>query len=160
MLKEVSGDILLSKAAAIVHSVAPLDHFNQGLSLSLRERWPALYKDFRHYCTTYHPKPGELWTWGGPEKIRIISLFTQSQALVEGQKPGKASLENLHHCLKSLKKEIDKEKFSSVAITRLACGVGGLAWPEVKHCIERDLSESKADIYLYSNYIMNQRASE
>jgi len=42
MIKEVSGDILLSGARAIVHGVAPGDHFDTGLALSLREAWPAL----------------------------------------------------------------------------------------------------------------------
>ena len=42
MIYEVSGDILLSKAQAIAHGVAPNDHFTNGLALSLRERYPAL----------------------------------------------------------------------------------------------------------------------
>jgi len=62
MLKEVTGDILLTKAVAVAHGVAPNDNFASGLALSLREHWPAMYKDFRHYCQTVTPKPGELWT--------------------------------------------------------------------------------------------------
>lgn len=58
MIKEVSGDILLSKADAIVHGVAPYDHFDSGLALSLREQWPSLFKDFKHYCHQFNPKPG------------------------------------------------------------------------------------------------------
>ena len=72
MLKEVEGDLLLSKAAAIAHGVAPNDPFSQGLALSLREQWPALYKDFRHYCQTYHPKPGDLWTWMGADGVMVM----------------------------------------------------------------------------------------
>ena len=49
MLKEVTGDILLSTAGAIAHGIAPHDNFKQGLALSLREQWPGMYKDFRHY---------------------------------------------------------------------------------------------------------------
>jgi hypothetical protein len=41
MLHFESGDILISNAGANGHGVAPGDHFNQGLALSLRERWPA-----------------------------------------------------------------------------------------------------------------------
>ena len=47
MIYEVSGDILLSDARAIAHGVAPNDNFTTGLAFSLREHWPALYKDFR-----------------------------------------------------------------------------------------------------------------
>ncbi len=39
MIKEMQGDLLESKAAVIVHGVAPNDPFAQGLAHSLRERW-------------------------------------------------------------------------------------------------------------------------
>ena len=42
MLKEVSGDILLTKAEALAHGVAPNDNFANGLALALREQWPAI----------------------------------------------------------------------------------------------------------------------
>ena len=82
MIKEVSGDILLSGAQAIAHGVAPNDHFSSGLALSLREQWPALYKDFRHYCQTFHPEAGGLWAWSGAGGPRIANLLTQAAAWV------------------------------------------------------------------------------
>ncbi|MFX3658299.1 MAG: hypothetical protein ACN6I7_03995 [bacterium] len=65
MLKEVSGDILLSNAQVIAHGVAPGDHFNQGLALSLRERYPAMAKDFRHYCPGHRCQPRQHLDVGG-----------------------------------------------------------------------------------------------
>ena len=59
MIRDVHGDILLSKADVVAHGVAPNDDFSNGLALALRERWPAMYKDFRHYCQTTHPAPGD-----------------------------------------------------------------------------------------------------
>ncbi len=64
MLYEVQGDILLSEAQAIAHGVAPNDHFDSGLALALREKWPAMAKDFRHFAHQTHPKPGDVWMWG------------------------------------------------------------------------------------------------
>ena len=66
MLKEVAGDILLTKAEALAHGVAPNDNFANGLALALRERWPAMYKDFRHSGYPHHPSSGpgpEIMTW-------------------------------------------------------------------------------------------------
>lgn len=60
MIKKVKGDILLSGAEAIAHAVAPMDHFESGLAAAIRQDYPALYKDFRHYCQTFHPKPGDM----------------------------------------------------------------------------------------------------
>ena len=77
MIHEVSGDILLTEAQAIALGIAPNDHFDSGLALSLRQDWPALYKDFRHFLHTNHPKPGGLWAWAGAGGKRVINLFTQ-----------------------------------------------------------------------------------
>ena len=65
MLKEVMGDILRTTAEMVAHGVAPNDGYANGLALSLRQQWPAMYKDFRHYCQTLTPKTGELCAWAG-----------------------------------------------------------------------------------------------
>ena len=90
MIKEVAGDLLLSKAHAIAHGIAPNDDFKQGLALSLREQWPGMYKDFRHYCQTYNPKPGTLWSWKGPGSPIIINLFAQEPAEDQGGETGQS----------------------------------------------------------------------
>ena len=64
MIKEVHGDILLTGAQAIAHGVAPNDHFDRGLALSLRENYPSMAKDFRHYCRLDNPSPGEVMDVG------------------------------------------------------------------------------------------------
>ena len=66
MIYELDGDILLTKAQAIAHGVSPNDHFDAGLALALREMWPSMAKDFRHYVHQAHPKPGELWIMPRP----------------------------------------------------------------------------------------------
>jgi O-acetyl-ADP-ribose deacetylase (regulator of RNase III) len=86
MIKEVTGDILLSKAGAIAHGIAPNDDFKQGLALALREQWPAMYKDFRHYCQTYNPKPGSRWSWKGPGAPGLVHLFSQEAPDFKKQK--------------------------------------------------------------------------
>ena len=124
-MKDVAGDILLTKAEALAHGVAPNDNFANGLALALRERWPVMYKDCRHYSQTFTPKSGELWTWSGVGGARIVNLFTQEAGAGHGAKPGRATIQNVHPCFKTLYKAIDAEKFKSVALPRLATGVGG-----------------------------------
>lgn len=156
MIRFVQGDILLSKAQVIAHGVAPNDNFAQGLALSLRERWPAMYKDFRHYCQTQHPKAGELWTWAGADGVRIANLLTQDGAYGHGEKPGKATIANVNHSLRALKKEIEREGIKTVAITRLATGVGGLDWEEVRPLIENQLGDIDASVDVYETYVPGQ----
>jgi len=160
MLHEVSGDILLSKAQAIAHGVAPNDSFNSGLALALREGWPSLYKDFRHYCQTRHPQPGELWTWTNAEGQRVINLMTQEAAYGSGAKPGKASIERVNHTLRALRKLVEEEKFASLALPRLATGVGGLDWKDVAPLVERHLGDLQIPVYLYTTYRKGVAAEE
>jgi O-acetyl-ADP-ribose deacetylase (regulator of RNase III) len=160
MLHEVSGDILLSGAQAIAHGVAPNDGHNQGLALALRENWPAMYKDFRHFCQTTHPKPGEMWAWAGADGKRMVSLFTQDAAYDHGAKPGRASTGNLNHALKALRKWVDTEGLTSLALPRLATGVGGMNWDEVRPLIEKHLGDLSIPVYLYVTYRPREQASE
>lgn len=160
MLHEVSGDILLSRARAIAHGVAPNDDYNQGLAHALRENWPAMYKDFRHYCHTTHPKSGTMWSWAGADGKQVVSLFTQDAAYDHGAKPGRASAENINHALKALRKWVEAEGVDSLALPRLATGVGGMDWAEVSALIEKHLGDLAIPVYVYVTYHQGESASE
>lgn len=160
MIHELSGDILLSGAKAIVQGVAPNDDFHHGLALQLRERMPALYKDFRHYCQTRHPKSGELWTWMSSDARLIVNLFTQEAAYDHGKKPGHASTSHVNHALHALRNFALKEKLPSLALPRLACGMNGLDWNDVKPLIEKQLGDLGIPVYVYVNYQKGVKASE
>jgi O-acetyl-ADP-ribose deacetylase (regulator of RNase III) len=160
MLKEVSGDILLTGAHAIAHGVAPNDNFHQGLALALREQYPAMYKDFRHYCQISHPKPGALWVWAGAKGVRVVNLLTQNEAPGQGTNPGKATTHNVNLALKALRKLIEEESFESVALPRLATGVGGLQWDDVAPLIQRHLGDLDIPVYLYTTFHPGVKAKE
>lgn len=160
MIRQLSGDILYSGAKAIAQSVAPNDDFLHGLALQLRERMPALYKEFRHHCQTKHPKSGGLWDWMSPDGRHIISLFTRDAAYDLGSKPGEAHLSHVNHALHALRTFLQKEKVASVALPRLACGQTGLDWHEVLPLIEHHLGDLAIPVYVYTTYQKGVKATE
>ena len=160
MIHELSGDILLSGAKAIVQGVAPNDDFHHGLALQLRERMPAMYKDFRHFCQTKHPKSGGLWTWMSADGHFIVNLFTQEGAYNHGSKPGRATLSNVNRALHALRAMVQKERLPSLALPRLACGQTGLDWREVRPLIDNHLGDLGIPVYLYVNYQKGNKAQE
>ena len=160
MIKEVAGDILLSSAQVIAHGVAPDDHFNQGLAQALREKWPALYDDFRHYCHVHSPEVGSIWTWGTTGGTRVVNLFTQERPHSHGTHPGKAKIEHVNHALRELHKLAEKEKFESLALPKLATGVGGLEWSEVKTIIDKHLGSLSIPVFVYVEYKKGVKAKE
>ena len=162
MIKEVSGDILLSDAQAIAHGIAPHDHFDSGLAMSLRAEWPSLSKDFRHFCHQSNPKPGTAWVWTNLNGKRIVNLLEQEApgGNSHGGRPGRASTEYVNHALHELKKIIAEEGIQSIALPRIATGVGGLKWEEVKPLIYNQLNDVNATVFIYTTYVKGQKAAE
>lgn len=160
MIHEVKGDILLSHAQVIAHGVAPNDHFDQGLALSLREQWPAMVRDFRHFCHTTQPKSGEAWVWSGAMGKRIVNLLTQEAPQSQGSRPGRARTEYVNHALRELRYLLENERFASLALPRLATGAGGLDWHVVRPLIEHHLGELALPIYIYTQYKKGVQAAE
>ena len=160
MIHQVEGDILLSKANAIAHGIAANDPMNQGLALALHEQYPSMHKDFHHWCHTAHPKPGAAWMWGGPENVRVVNLITQEGGYGQGARPGRATLKSVGDALKALVKMVPKEGFTSIALPRLATGVGGLDWDDVWPVIESRLGELEIPVYVYAKYVPGQQAKE
>ena len=160
MIYHVSGDILLSKAQVVAHGVAANDPMSQGLALALHKKYPSMHKDYHHWCHVKHPKPGEAWMWGGSDGVRIVNLITQEGGYGHGARSGDASLKNVRNCLKSLEKISRKESFTSIALPRIATGVGGLSWSDVEPLISQKFGDVKIPVYLYSDYVPGKSAEE
>ncbi len=160
MIHQVSGDILLTRAQVIAHGVAPNDPMKTGLALALHEKFPALHKDFHHWCSQTHPKPGEAWMWGGPGGVRVVNLITQEGGYGHGARPGPASVKHVRDSLRALVKMAEAEGFTSVALPRVATGVGGLEWSEVWPVVAERLGSLAIPVYVYAEYHAGQPADE
>jgi O-acetyl-ADP-ribose deacetylase (regulator of RNase III) len=160
MIHEVTGDILKSRADLVAHGVAPDDSFNQGLALSLRDAWPSMVKDYRHWCKTTSPHPGQIWVWSGVGGVKLANLLTQEAPAHAGGHPGRATLAHVNHALRELRKEAVSHGARSLALPRLATGVGGLEWEDVKPLVERHLGDLDIPVYVYTTYKAGVEAAE
>jgi len=160
MIHEVEGDLLLTGAHAIAHGVSPNDHFDVGLALALREMWPSMARDFRHYAHQTHPSPGELWEYPTPDGRVIYNLMTQEGEQLRGGSSGAATLSNVQHALRALRKAIDDGNVRSLALPRLATGAGRLAWDDVRPLVDQYLGDLPIPVYLYTTYRKGQQGAE
>ncbi len=160
MIYQVEGDILLSKAHALAHGVCINDPMKIGLALALHNQYPAMHKDFHHWCHQHNPEPGDAWMWGGPHDIRIVNLITQEGLDSHDHRLGKATAANVNHALRSLVKIISKEQLTSIALPRLATGVGGLEWDQVWPLVENNLGNLDIPVYVYTVYRPGKKAEE
>ena|SRR5688572_6182289 len=159
MIYEVEGDILETKAQAIAQGVAANDPMTQGLAGALHQRYPAMHKDFHHWCRQKHPKPGSAWAWSGAGGVRIINLITHDGGYEHGAKRRHAAASDVNHALRALRKLIENEHIASVALPRLATGVGGLDWSEVRPLIDNQLGDVDASIYIYREHAPGKNAA-
>lgn len=160
MIHQVQGDILLSKAQVIAHGIAANDPMNQGLARALHEQYPSMHKDFHHWCHQAHPQPGDAWMWGGANNVRVVNLITQEGGYGHGSRPGRAQIKYVSDALKALAKMAAKEGFTSIALPRVATGVGGLNWDEVWPVIEQRMRDLEIPVYVYAQYRPGKAAVE
>ena len=165
MIREVEGDILLSSAQVIAHGIATHDPFDSGLALALRERFPSMVRDYRHAMRAKEPKAGEVWAWSGVNEDGsargIVNLLTQGmQGQGKAARPVKARLEDVHHALRELVRLVREQGIKSVALPRLATGVGGLDWADVKPLIRQHLGDLDVPVLVYEVYHKGQKAQE
>lgn len=160
MIHQVSGDILFTRAQVIAHGVAPNDPMKVGLALALHDKYPAMHKDYHHWCSQAHPKPGSAWMWGGTGGLRIVNLLTQEGGYGQGGRPEAASLKNVRSALRELAHMAEAESFTSIALPRLATGVGGLDWNDVLPIIEERLTGLAIPVFVYSEFHPGLQARE
>jgi O-acetyl-ADP-ribose deacetylase (regulator of RNase III) len=62
--------------------------------------------------------------------------------------------------LKALARHLRDEKVTSVALPRLATGVGGLEWSDVKPLVRQHLGNVGVPVVVYDVYVKGVRADE
>jgi O-acetyl-ADP-ribose deacetylase (regulator of RNase III) len=161
MIQELSGDILLTRAEALAHGVAPGDPFDGTLTAPLRERWPDMYREFRRFTNTTAPQPGSVWAWDGPAPdlgpyVRTIAMFVQ-----DSHDLARATLQSVTHALVALRAVVVDEALHSLALPRIGTGAGGgLAWDDVRPLIHKYLGGLDIPVYLYVEHIPGIYAPE
>ena len=165
MIREVEGDILLSQAQVIAHGIATNDPFDSGLALALRERFPSMVKDYRHAMHSKSPETGGIWVWRGVNEDGsargIVNLLTQGmQSQDKAARPVKARLDDVNRALRALARHVQDEGIKSLALPRLATGVGALDWAEVKPLIQQHLGSLGIPVIVYEVYRKGVKADE
>jgi O-acetyl-ADP-ribose deacetylase (regulator of RNase III) len=69
-------------------------------------------------------------------------------------------LAHVNHALRKLRKHIESEELTSIALPKIATGVGGLEWSDVKPLIEKNLGDLDCRVIVYTTYRAGKEASE
>jgi len=147
MIKYKTGNLLDSKAEALVNTVNTVGVMGKGIALQFKNLFPANYKLYTKAYKDDELKIGKL-------------LITEEETLLAGKKviinfPTKTSWRlpseyiYIEFGLEELVRVVKEKNIKSIAIPPLGSGNGGLDWNRVKLIMEKYLSELDCDIYIY-----------
>lgn len=156
MIQYKTGNLLDSKAEALVNTVNTIGVMGKGIALQFKHLFPNNFKLYVKACKNNEVKVGQL-------------LVTEEETLLSGKKiiinfPTKTNwrlpseYQYIESGLTELVKLIKDKNIKSIAIPPLGSGNGGLDWNKVKLILERHLADIDCDIHIYEPNTVIQEA--
>lgn len=156
MIHYKTGNLLDSKAEALVNTVNTVGIMGKGIALQFKNMFPNNFKLYAQACKNKEVKVGQL-------------LITEEEALLAGKKiiinfPTKTNWRlpseypYIEAGLTELVKVIREKNIKSIAIPPLGSGNGGLDWNKVKLIMEKHLADVDCDIHIYEPSFAIQEA--
>jgi O-acetyl-ADP-ribose deacetylase (regulator of RNase III) len=128
------GDLFDADADALVNAVNTVGVMGKGLALQFKQRFSKNFKAYAAACKRGEVQLGRMFTWendAGGRPLWIINFPTKKH-----WRDGSV-LVDIESGLVALVAELKRVKATSVAVPALGCGLGGLAWADVRPLIER-----------------------
>lgn len=148
MLRIVHGNLLESKAEALVNTVNTVGVMGKGIALQFKRAFPANYKAYERAVKRGEVNLGQVFVYhtGSLESPRFILNFPTKRHW-----RSKSRLEDIEKGLADLRDVLIKYDIKSVAVPPLGCGQGGLRWSDVRPRIEQALRDlPDVDVQLYA----------
>ncbi|WP_426357238.1 type II toxin-antitoxin system antitoxin DNA ADP-ribosyl glycohydrolase DarG [Pseudocolwellia sp. HL-MZ19] len=131
------GDLLKQQDVdAIVNTVNCVGVMGKGIALQFKKKWPDNFKAYAAACKSKEVNLGQMFTFelGALATPRFIVNFPTKDHWRSA-----SEIENIALGLQNLAEHIKRFDIHSIAIPPLGCGLGGLAWSEVKPLIVKYL---------------------
>lgn len=143
MIEYIEGDIFNSPAQVIVNTVNTVGVMGKGLALSFKNRYPEMFRSYRHACDKNLLKIGKLMLFYSPD--HWILLFPTKENWRYPSKP-----EYIEAGLVKFVQTYADKSITSIAFPRLGCGNGELNWDDVRPIMEKYLRPLPIDVYIYT----------
>ena len=146
MIHYITGNLLESDAEALVNTVNTVGVMGKGIALQFKNTFPNNYKKYSEACKN--------------KELEIGQLLITEENILSGKKivinfPTKTNwrlpseYKYIEAGLEELVKVIKEKSIKSIAIPPLGAGNGGLDWNKVKSILEKYLSQTEAEVFIY-----------
>jgi O-acetyl-ADP-ribose deacetylase (regulator of RNase III) len=142
MITFTTGNLLESRADALVNTVNTVGVMGKGIALMFKDAFPANYREYAAASKRGDVQTGRMLVTErssmlGPPRW-LINFPTKQHWR------GKARIEWVKEGLTDLRRVLREREIRSIAIPPLGCGNGGLDWRDVRPLIEAALSDLTA----------------
>jgi len=133
MIEYQQGNLLETKADALVNTVNCVGIMGKGIALQFKQAFPENFKLYERACKNKEVQTGKMFV------VSTGSLFAPKYLInfpTKNHWKGKSKIADIQSGLDALVDEVERLEIKSIAIPPLGCGNGGLNWLEVKPLIE------------------------
>lgn len=153
MIKYIEGNLLESKAQALVNTVNTVGIMGKGIALQFKNQFPNNYRLYKKASKEGLIKIGHMFVVKEESLLYGRKFIINFPTKTDWRKPSEYSY--ITEGLDDLVKVIKEYKIGSIAIPPLGAGNGGLNWNKVKLILENKLKNIDCDILIYQpNYIV------
>lgn len=142
MIEYVHGNIFDSPAQTIVNPVNCMGAMGAGLARQFKERYPSMFEKYKQCCLNNSLMPGKLLLHKA-EDHWILNFPTKDDWR------DKSRISYIEDGLRKFVETYEQRGITSIAFTKLGCGLGGLDWLQVKPIMEQYLNHLPITVYLY-----------
>lgn len=138
MVEYVIGNLLEAEVDALVNTVNTKGVMGKGVALQFKRAFPENYKAYRRACVAGEVALGRMFVFdsGQLERPRYIVNFPTKEHW-----RSRSRLADIEAGLEDLRRVLTELGIESVALPPLGCGLGGLAWSDVRPRIEQALAD-------------------
>ena len=148
MISYTKGDLLSSKAQALVNTVNTVGVMGKGIALHFKEMFPYNFSVYAQACKKGELTPGKMLVVKDSNLALGERIIINFPTKVHWRQPSR--YEYIEEGLKDLVRVIGEYGITSIAIPPLGCGNGGLDWAVVRGMIEQALDPlTEVDISIY-----------
>lgn len=146
------GDIFLSQCQTIAHGCNCAGKMGAGIAKEIRRRFPECYQEYWTRCHSNRFIPGDYYLHKTSTPW-ILNLATQYGT-------NGADLELVTTSLHTVAQYHKEEGLTSIAMPRIAAGLGGLTWETIKDIIQETMGKIDIPIFVYEEYKPDVRVDE
>lgn len=152
MITEMTGDILRSRAAAVVCPVNTGGVMGAGLALAMKREYRGLEGSYESACRRGELMIGTVHTFArrwddAGEQIHQPRYVICVPTKENWRQPSR--LNHVYKGLRALRAELEFLHLPSCAVPALGCDLGALDWPKVRELAIATLTSPSVEIHLY-----------